>query len=87
MNENSIRSKVRRVADVVHSGYGASYSHFLPHGERDQWGFGGRTLCGATHRNGRWKGIDSPEEIAEANGREICPRCIKNALLQGMLDV
>lgn len=87
MNEATIRSRVRRGKNhVVTSGYPQSYAHFLPTDEPDQWGFGGRTICGAQHRNGRWQGIENPQEIADANTREICPRCIKQALLLGLLD-
>lgn len=87
MNEQQIKTKARKATDVVISGYKASYAHLLPHGSRDQWGFGGRTLCGATHRSGRWQGVDSPEERAEADAANLCPRCVTAALYQGMLDV
>lgn len=87
MNENSIRTKVRRARHhVVTSGYPQSYAHFLPADEPDQWGFGGRTVCGAKHRSGRWQGIENSGEIADANTRELCPRCVKTALIQGLLD-
>jgi len=86
VNEHSIRSRARRTADVVISGYAASYAHFLPRGEQDQWGFGGKTLCGARHRTGRWQGTANDEERAQANKAELCPRCIKTALIEGYLD-
>lgn len=86
MNEHSIRSRARRTADVVISGYSASYAHFLPRGEQDEWGFGGKTMCGAKHRNGRWMGTNNPEERALADKAELCPRCIKTALIEGHLD-